>query len=120
MGILFIGLSSSTVSTVVEQGTITGYDSVKGGYGHSAVDYVIIPVFKGALKVINLVQSFSPIDSLSSGRSITWGQLGLAAAQIVVLLSGFFCVSGIILTHRGTGFRPGKQLLEPAHAGGSA
>jgi ABC-type transport system involved in multi-copper enzyme maturation permease subunit len=100
LAVLFIGLSSGTVSTVVEQGTITGYEASKGGYGHSVVDYVIVPIFAGALKVINLVQSFSPIDSLSSGRSITWGQLGLAVAQIVLLLSGFFCAAGILLFNR--------------------
>jgi hypothetical protein len=100
LAVLFIGLSSGTVSTVVEQGTITGYQAAKGGYGHSVVDYVIVPIFTLALKVINLVQGFSPIDSLSSGRSITWGQLGLAALQIIVVLGGFFCVAGIILFHR--------------------
>ncbi len=100
MAVLFIGLSGGIVSTVVQNGTITNYDSARGGYGHSAVDYVIVPIFAGALKIINLVQSFSPIDSLSSGRSITWGQLGLAAAQIVVVLGGFFCVAGIILFTR--------------------
>ena len=34
--------------------------------------------FSGMLNVINLVKEFSPIDSLSTGRSITWAQLGLA------------------------------------------
>jgi hypothetical protein len=100
LAVLFIGLSSGTVSTVVEQGTITGYDPAKGGYGHTLVDYVVIPIFQMALKIINLVQAFSPIDSLSSGRSITWGQLGLAVTQIVLLLSGFFCVAGILLFAR--------------------
>jgi hypothetical protein len=46
------------------------------------------------------VQDFSPIDSLSSGRSITWGQLGLALSQIVLLLGGFFCIVGMILFTR--------------------
>jgi ABC-type transport system involved in multi-copper enzyme maturation permease subunit len=100
LAVLFIGLSSGTVSTVVEQGTITGYDASKGGYGHAAVDFVVVPVFRGALKIINLVQNFSPIDSLSSGRSIRWGQLGQAVLQIVVVLGGFFCVVGIILFTR--------------------
>jgi hypothetical protein len=98
--VLLIGLSGGIVSTVVEQGTITGYQSSKGGYGHSVVDYVVVPIFEVAQKVINLVQSFSPIDSLSSGRSIRWGQLGLAVLQIIVLLGGFFCVVGILLFTR--------------------
>jgi hypothetical protein len=100
LAVLFIGLSSGTVSTVVEQGTITGYDASKGGYGHTFVDYGLVPIFQGVLKILNLVQDFSPIDSLSSGRSITWGQLGLALAQIVLLLGGFFIVVGITLFTR--------------------
>jgi hypothetical protein len=100
LAVLFIGLSSSTVSSVVEQGTITGYDAAKAGYGHTLVDYAVVPVFQVALKIINLVQGFSPIDSLSSGRSITWGQLGLAVTQIILLLSGFFCAAGILLFTR--------------------
>ncbi|HTA31377.1 MAG TPA: ABC transporter permease subunit, partial [Candidatus Cybelea sp.] len=91
LAVLFIGLSSGTVATVVEQGTITGYDAASGGYGHTVVDYLVVPIFRGALKIINLVQDFSPIDSLSSGRSIRWGQLGLAVLQIVVVLGGIFC-----------------------------
>jgi hypothetical protein len=100
LAILFIGLSSGTVATVVEQGTITGYDAAKAGYGHTAVDFVVVPIFQAALKIINLVQGFSPIDSLSSGRSIRWSELGLALLQIVVVLGGFFCVVGIYLFTR--------------------
>jgi hypothetical protein len=100
LAVLFVGLSSGTVATVVEQGTITGYDAAKGGYGHTLVDLAVVPIFRGALKIINLVQSFSPIDSLSSGRSIRWGDLGLAVLQIVFLLGGFFCVVGILLFNR--------------------
>jgi hypothetical protein len=59
-----------------------------------------VPLFKGSLKIIKLVQSFSPVDFLSTGRSITWGLLGLAVAQIVVLMGGVFCALGIILFGR--------------------
>jgi ABC-type transport system involved in multi-copper enzyme maturation permease subunit len=100
IGILIIGLSSGTVGTVVEQGTITGFDSSTSAYGHTAADYILVPIFRGALKIIKLVETFSPIDYLSSGRSITWGDLGLAIAQIVLLLGGFFCVLGIIFFTR--------------------
>ena len=83
------------MATVVEQGTVTGYDAAKGGYGHTTIDYLVVPFFQGALKVINMVQNFSPIDSLSSGRSIRWSQFGLAVLQIIVILGGIFCVGGI-------------------------
>jgi hypothetical protein len=61
---------------------------------------VIVPVFRVALKIINFARDFSPIDSLSSGRSITWGQLGLAFVQIVLLLGGVFAVFGIFVFNR--------------------
>ncbi len=100
LAILLMGLSSGTLSTVVEQGTVAGFDSAKSAYGHSPMDIFMVPVFRGALKIINLVQGFSPIDDLSSGRSIRWGQLGMAFAQIVLLLGGFFCICGIIFFTR--------------------
>ena len=63
LALLIIAFSSGTVSSVVEQGTITGYDAAKGGYGHTPVDLIVVPIFRGALKIIKLVQSFSPIDN---------------------------------------------------------
>ena len=50
LAMLMIGFSSGTVSSVVEQGTIVGYDASKGGYGHSVVDLVAVPIFQGVLK----------------------------------------------------------------------
>jgi hypothetical protein len=52
------------------------------------------------LSVTRLVENFSPIDSLSTGRVITWGELGLAFGQIVLLLGGIFALTGIALFHR--------------------
>jgi hypothetical protein len=37
---------------------------------------------------------------LSNGRSITWYELGLAFAQIVLLLGGIFALTGIFLFSR--------------------
>lgn len=100
LAILIMGLCSGTIQTVVEQGTVTGWNATASTYGHSPVDYVIVPLFRGALKLIQMVESFSPIDFLSSGRSITWPMVGMAVGQIVLLLGGFFCVAGIILFTR--------------------
>jgi len=50
--------------------------------------------------VVSLVKNFSPIDALSSGRSITWEEFGLAFAQIVLLLGGIFALIGIFLFSR--------------------
>jgi hypothetical protein len=100
LAVLLMGLSSGTIGTVVEHGTIAGFDSEKSAFGHSPMDVVMVPVFRGALKIIHLVLGFSPIDDLSSGRSIRWSQLGMAFTQIILLLGGFFCVCGIIFFTR--------------------
>jgi hypothetical protein len=52
------------------------------------------------LAVVNLVQDFSPIDSLSTGRSISWGELGAAFVQIVLLPGGIIGILGIIFFNR--------------------
>jgi hypothetical protein len=71
-----------------------------GQAGHSAADLVLIPAFKGVLAVISLVKDYSPIDALSTGRSITWGELGRAFAEIVLLLGGGMGILGIFFFSR--------------------
>jgi hypothetical protein len=100
VSVLIMGLFSGTLSTIVEQNTIFGFNARTSEYNHTALDNIVVPMFKGALTVINLVQGFSPIDSLSTGRSVTWGELGLAFAQIILLLGGFFAILGIVLFMR--------------------
>ena len=100
LGLLFIGLSSGTLATVASEGTYMGIDWNKGQAYHPAVDAVLVPIFKTLLKLINLVQDFSPIDSLSSGRSISWGQLAQAFGQITCLMSGILAAVGIFLFTR--------------------
>jgi hypothetical protein len=100
MAILVVGLSSGTLADAVESGTVVGGNGETGAMGHSIVDAVLIPMFKGLLVAINLVKSFSPIDSLSSGRSISWTELGTAFGQIVLLLGGITGVIGMVLFSR--------------------
>ena len=100
LGVLTLALSSGTIANAVSEGTLMGYNSETGRSGHSAVDVVAIPVFRGVLEVINLAKDFSPIDSLSTGRSVSWGELGQAFGQIVLLLGGAIGLLGIILFSR--------------------
>jgi hypothetical protein len=100
LAILTMALSSGTISNVVSDGTIMGWNDETGTKGHSPIDEVALPVFRAVLSVINLVQGFSPIDSLSTGRNIAWTQLGLAVAQIVLLLGGFVGAIGIFIFSR--------------------
>lgn len=92
---LAMTLSTGTLASVVEQGTVMGASEETGQVGSSIIDGVAVPLFKGMLNLINLAKDFSPIDALSTGRSIPWPMLGQAFAQIVLLLGGVLAVFGI-------------------------
>ena len=100
LAMLLVALSSSTLAESVESGSVAAGNEEKGIAGHSVMDVVLIPAFKGMLAVISLVKNYSPIDALSSGRSITWSELGAAFAQIVLLVGGVFAVAGIFFFNR--------------------
>jgi hypothetical protein len=100
LGLLFMALSSGTMAGAVEEGTIANYDAEKGTKGFSPADVVVIPVFRAALKVIHLAMDFSPVDSLSTGRNVTWTQLGLAFGQVVLLMGGLMGLVGMLLLSR--------------------
>ncbi|MSU63909.1 MAG: hypothetical protein EXS31_16205 [Pedosphaera sp.] len=101
VGVLIVGFSSGTISQVIEQGTIGAVNHETGVADQpAAIDFVALPVFKSLLKLIQLVEGFSPIDALSSGRSISWLILGQAFFQICVVLGGIICLAGIGIFQR--------------------
>ncbi len=100
LAVLAIALSSGTLASVVEQGSVMGMNEESGEVGRSILDVVFVPLFRGLLHLVNLAKQFSPIDSLSTGRSIPWGQLGLAFGQIVLLLGGVIGAIGILTFNR--------------------
>jgi hypothetical protein len=100
LALVVMVLSSRTLAEAVEAGTVAAGHSENGVIGSSPLDVMLIPMFKGALVVIGLVQNFSPVDALSSGRSISWTELGRAFVQIVLLLGGAFSLAGILLFNR--------------------
>ncbi len=101
MGVLIVGMSSGTLSSSIEVGGTGKINEEEGTVERKPRDVILLPAFKVTLKVIKLVEDFSPIENLSEGRSITWGDLGRAFFQIGILLSGFFGAVGmLILTRR--------------------
>ena len=100
LGVLVIGLSSGTLATVVEQKTIMGVDHETGKPHSSALDSVMVPMMKVMLQTISLVEKFSPIESLSNGRTISWGELGRAVVQIGLLMGGGIGLIGVGLLYR--------------------
>ncbi|PWU17634.1 MAG: hypothetical protein C5B50_10970 [Verrucomicrobia bacterium] len=100
LAMLLVVFSTDTLNDVLENGTIMGYDSAKSAWSHSTVDYVAVPVLRSVVWLINLAKDFSPVDSLSTGRSISWGQLGTAFGQIVLLLAGLISIFGMVIFTR--------------------
>src|SRR5207245_336836 len=72
IGVLTLVFSTKTLENAVSEGTLGGYNPEKGTAGRLLIDRFAIPAFKGIISVVNLAKHFSPIDSLSTGRSITW------------------------------------------------
>lgn len=95
LALLTLVFSTGTLSTVVEEGSLFGYDPEHGNYGQNPLNHLAVPLFSGILTVINLAKDFSPVDALSVGRAITWPELGRAFLQIVVLLGGLLALFGI-------------------------
>jgi len=60
------------------------------------IDAILLPLFHVMLSIINLAQAFSPVDALSTGRSIPWSIVARAFAQIVLLLGGILVLLGIV------------------------
>jgi hypothetical protein len=99
--LLVVGFSTGTLASAVESGTLGGVNEETGVVGSSMLDVVAIPAFKGLLAVFNLAQNFSPVDALSTGRSIPWTEAARAFAQVVLLLGGILALFGmVVLTRR--------------------
>jgi hypothetical protein len=100
LAMLVVVSSSGTMADVVANGTVMGVNEETGAVGHFVADVVLIPLFKGLLAVVNVVKNFSPIDSLSTGRAISWSELGAAFGQIVLLFGGIIGLIGMALFSR--------------------
>ena len=100
LAVLTMALSSGTMANAVSDGTLMGFNSETGKSGHSAADFIAIPIFRAVLGLINLAKGFSPIDSLSTGRSVSWWELARAFGQIVVLLGGILAAFGMVVFSR--------------------
>lgn len=100
LAVLAMSLSTGTLAAVVEQGTVMGANEETGVVGSSIIDGVAVPVFGAMLHLINLARDFSPVDALSTGRSIPWTTVGRAFAQMVLLLGGAMALFGIWMFSR--------------------
>ena len=96
LGVLIVAFSTGTMSQVVEQGTVREVNHETGLVDKATwFDDTTVLAFKGMLAVVGLVKDFSPIDLLSSGRTVPWPMLAKAAGQIVLLMGGVLAWVGI-------------------------
>jgi hypothetical protein len=100
MSLLVLALSSGTMALVVDTGTVMETDHEGGFVVGKIVNAVAVPVFKGLLGIIHLAKDYTPVDAISTGRSIPWGVVAGAFFKIVILLGGVFALSGMFLFAR--------------------
>jgi hypothetical protein len=100
-GLLVVAFSTGTLRQIVAERGITGVNPNTGRIDEPGpLDHLSIVVSGGLVWVIDLVRDFSPIDSLSSGRSVSWGQLARAFFQVVVIMGGIFGSAGVVFFTR--------------------
>lgn len=83
MSLIVIGMFSGTISAVTELGTIWVSHDGDGTvtWFQRASDTVIVPMIRFLDFLLGAVSNYSPIESLSLGRSVTWMQTASAFFQ---------------------------------------
>jgi ABC-type transport system involved in multi-copper enzyme maturation permease subunit len=99
--ILIVGLSSGTLKQVVEQGGVIGVSSEDGVVTQpTLLNQSSVLVYGGLRWVIEEITGYNPVDSLSTGRSVTWTQLATAMVVVIGVAGGLFAVGGIWIFSR--------------------
>lgn len=101
IGVLIVVLCSDTLSDTVKDQDVLGGKADEFQSIRPVANAVLLPVFKGMLTLVQVVNVASPVESLSNGRSITWLILGGAWLKVVVAFGGIVAAIGIwLLTRR--------------------
>ncbi len=110
LGFLIAFASLGLVEEVVEDGTIM-QTYTDGKKDTSYIDKVAVPVFKVMVTVVKPIKEYSPIEKLTEGRSITWGELMRAYGYI-------WGLSGLVLGVLGSFILSNRQLAITSESGG--
>ncbi len=99
--ILIIGFSGGVLTDVVEQGAALGpVDHETGMRQKGTLDYVVVPFFTVLLKMVNLALDYNPVESISSGRSVTWREMFKAVTTIGIIMGGAISTFGMVVFSR--------------------
>lgn len=110
LSLLVVVFSTGTMNTIIEQGGIRPVNHDTGIIDvPNLLDHLTVLFFASLRGFIDLARGFSPVEALSTGRSVTWGTLLQALFQIVVLIGGLLAALGItIFTKRELAVVSGK------------
>lgn len=110
ISLLVVMLSSGTLAESVQNQNVIGGAPGEFDMVRPVLNAVLLPLFRGILATIRWIEVASPVELLSTGRSITWGLLGSAWLQIVVIAGGLLALIGTtLLTRRELATAQGNQ-----------
>ena len=112
LGVLIISFCVGLMQDVVEEGTVM-QTYTEGQRDSSYVDSYAVPAFKVMISMIKPVKDYSPIEKLTEGRSVTWGELIRAYGYI-------WGVSGLTLGLLGSVILSRRQLAITSTNGGGS
>ncbi|MBL68008.1 MAG: hypothetical protein CMO74_06085 [Verrucomicrobiales bacterium] len=94
IGLLVISLCTGVMEQVLADGGLRQTYTI-GQRNTHFLDWFALVAFKALTSIISPLQDYSPITSLSEGRSITWGMLGRAYLVVWGLGGGIFAAFGM-------------------------
>jgi hypothetical protein len=101
LGILLISASTGTLQQIIDEEGIAGINHETGKKDQSsALDNVAITFSKAVLSVTDLIWGYSPVDNLSSGRTIKWTTLLSAFTGIILIMGGLVMAFGTYMFQR--------------------
>lgn len=101
LGILLISASTGTLEQIIDEGGITGINHETGRKDESSMlDGAAIFFAKGAVTITTSIWGYSPVDSLSDGRTIKWTTLLSAFVWIILVMGGLVMAVGAYMFHR--------------------
>ncbi len=101
-GILVISFCTGIMKDVVADDTVM-QTWTDGKRDSSVVDFFAVQSFRLMVSVISPVKDYSPIDDLTDGRAVTWGQLARAYGYI-------WGISGLLISACGALIFSRRQL----------
>ena len=101
LGILLISASAGTLQQIIDEGGITGVNHETGTKDESSIiDGTAIFFATVGVKITKSIWGYSPVDSLSDGRTITTATLFWAFFAIIVVMGGLVMALGAYMFHR--------------------